>query len=348
MKLEELLWGRLDDRYRPGKSVLVLTRVSGLFAPSEGRILVFLRRLSPDSKVFYNQGKFGIESVNGPKKLEVIRRLIEIESIPDPDRRERSLRIFALRNLQDSNSWAHWNAAQEFAFLVEKREKSLSTEERKQLAHVCFSTPDRKLSQYLNQILHKEAGTRNSSIPTRFPSSRELVSRREFEPGPSPGPRPDRSEESGPGEGPEPSIEDRIAKLHELASRTEISVNTRLLDALRDPDPRLRGTAAFLLGDRGEVGLKALLVTLLHDDSVSVRRSAIGALGRIANPLSEEALLAALEDSAVNRAAAAALVALGTPRALATIRSRRSALPANHPDRRYLDDLLTLRQATQR
>jgi len=101
------------------------------------------------------------------------------------------------------------------------------------------------------------------------------------------------------------------AKLSGLAPRA-----TQLLAA---PDPRLREAGceiAGLLG--GAVGATAI-APLAADSAPSVRGAAVWALGKLADPATEAALLSAFrdEDPAVHERAATGLLRLGTPAALA-------------------------------
>ncbi len=105
--------------------------------------------------------------------------------------------------------------------------------------------------------------------------------------------------------GPEPG------GLAQLAGRA-----SQLLSA---PDARLREAGAELAGLLGGAVPAASLIPLAKDDAPSVRGAAVWALGKLADATSEKTLLAAFEDDdeTIHERAAAGLLRLGTPAALA-------------------------------
>jgi len=91
---------------------------------------------------------------------------------------------------------------------------------------------------------------------------------------------------------------------------------TQLLTA---PDPRLREAGAEIGGLLGGAVPATAIAPLADDDAPSVRGAAVWALGKLADPATEKALLSAFrdDDPAVHERAAAGLLRLGTPAALA-------------------------------
>ncbi|HEY1556978.1 MAG TPA: HEAT repeat domain-containing protein [Kofleriaceae bacterium] len=85
------------------------------------------------------------------------------------------------------------------------------------------------------------------------------------------------------------------------------------------PDPRAREAGAEIAGLLAGAVPADKLVPLASDDSAAVRGAAAWALGRLADPTGERALLAAFrdDDPAVHERAATGLLRLGTPAALA-------------------------------
>lgn len=88
---------------------------------------------------------------------------------------------------------------------------------------------------------------------------------------------------------------------------------------LAAPDARLREAGAEIAGLLGGAVPATALVPLAKDDSPNVRGAAVWALGKIADPASEKTLLAAFsdDDETIHERAAAGLLRLGTPAALA-------------------------------
>jgi HEAT repeat protein len=101
------------------------------------------------------------------------------------------------------------------------------------------------------------------------------------------------------------------AALGQLAGRA-----SQLLTA---PDPRLREAGAEIAGLLGGAVPAAAIAPLAKDDSPKVRGAAVWALGKLADAASEQTLLAAFgdDDETIHERAAAGLLRLGTPGALA-------------------------------
>ncbi|HEU0032126.1 MAG TPA: HEAT repeat domain-containing protein [Kofleriaceae bacterium] len=99
-------------------------------------------------------------------------------------------------------------------------------------------------------------------------------------------------------------------ELASLAPRT-----TQLLAA---PEPKLREAGAEIAGLLGGAVAASAIVPLVDDPVAAVRGAAVWALGRLADPATEPALLAAFrdDDPAIHERAAAGLLRLGTPAAL--------------------------------
>ncbi|HEY6035762.1 MAG TPA: HEAT repeat domain-containing protein, partial [Kofleriaceae bacterium] len=93
----------------------------------------------------------------------------------------------------------------------------------------------------------------------------------------------------------------------------------RAAQLLTAPDPRMREAGAEIAGLLAGAVPAAQLVPLAADDAATVRGAAVWALGKLADPASEPALLAAFrdDDATVHERAAAGLLRLGTPGALA-------------------------------
>ncbi len=97
------------------------------------------------------------------------------------------------------------------------------------------------------------------------------------------------------------------------------SLAGRAQQLLTAPDPHLREAGAEIAGLLAGAVPPAAIAPLATDASAAVRGAAVWALGKIADPTSELALLAAFrdDDAAVHERAAAGLLRLGTPEALA-------------------------------
>jgi HEAT repeat protein len=93
----------------------------------------------------------------------------------------------------------------------------------------------------------------------------------------------------------------------------------RAAQLLSAPDPRLREAGAEIAGLLGGAVTAAQLAPLAKDDAPAVRGAAVWALGKIADAASEKTLLAAFsdDDETIHERAAAGLLRLGTPDALA-------------------------------
>ncbi len=93
----------------------------------------------------------------------------------------------------------------------------------------------------------------------------------------------------------------------------------RASQLLSAPDARLREAGAEIAGLLAGAVPATQLAPLAGDDSPTVRGAAVWALGKLADPASEKALLAAFrdDDPTVHERAAAGLLRLGTPDALA-------------------------------
>jgi len=88
---------------------------------------------------------------------------------------------------------------------------------------------------------------------------------------------------------------------------------------LAAPDARSREAGAEIAGLLGGAVPAVQLIALATDDAAKVRGAAVWALGKLADPASEPALLAAFrdDDATVHERAATGLLRLGTPGALA-------------------------------
>jgi HEAT repeat protein len=93
----------------------------------------------------------------------------------------------------------------------------------------------------------------------------------------------------------------------------------RASQLLAAPDPRLREAGAELAGLVGGAVPATAIAPLAKDDSPRVRAAAVWALGKIADAGAEKTLLAAFsdDDETIHERAAAGLLRLGTPDALA-------------------------------
>ncbi len=93
----------------------------------------------------------------------------------------------------------------------------------------------------------------------------------------------------------------------------------RAAQLLTAPDPRLREAGAEIAGLLGGAVAATQLAPLAKDDAPNVRGAAVWALGKIADASSEQTLLAAFsdDDETIHERAAAGLLRLGTPGALA-------------------------------
>jgi HEAT repeat protein len=93
----------------------------------------------------------------------------------------------------------------------------------------------------------------------------------------------------------------------------------RAQQLLSAPDGRLREAGAEIAGLLAGAVPAIAIAPLASDDAPAVRGAAVWALGKLADPASEKALLAAFrdDDPAVHERAAAGLLRLGTPDALA-------------------------------
>jgi HEAT repeat protein len=108
-----------------------------------------------------------------------------------------------------------------------------------------------------------------------------------------------------------------IAAAPEAASLAGLA--GRASQLLAAPDARLREAGAEIAGLLAGAVPAATIAPLAGDDAPAVRGAAVWALGKLAEPASEKALLAAFrdDDPTVHERAAAGLLRLGTPDALA-------------------------------
>jgi HEAT repeat protein len=97
------------------------------------------------------------------------------------------------------------------------------------------------------------------------------------------------------------------------------SLAPKATQLLQSPDARLREAGAEISGLLGGAVPATTLAPLVTDEAPHVRGAAAWALGKLADPATEAALLAAFrdDDPAVHERAAAGLLRLGTPGALA-------------------------------
>ena len=108
-----------------------------------------------------------------------------------------------------------------------------------------------------------------------------------------------------------------------IASAPEVSMISalagRAAQLLAAPDARLREAGAEIAGLLGGAVPASAIVPLAADAAPAVRGAAVWALGKLADPASERTLLAAFrdDDDTVQERAAAGLLRLGTPDALA-------------------------------
>jgi HEAT repeat protein len=98
----------------------------------------------------------------------------------------------------------------------------------------------------------------------------------------------------------------------------EVEVGTEecfqnLIDALADPDPKVRQLAVCGLAASGDARAAERIVAVLRDDVEDIRQRAAMALGKLGDPRSAPSLIEAArgEDRALHRAAILALGELG-------------------------------------
>ncbi|MGH9021803.1 MAG: HEAT repeat domain-containing protein [Acidimicrobiia bacterium] len=110
---------------------------------------------------------------------------------------------------------------------------------------------------------------------------------------------------------PDPRVRRRACELAPGLRDAEIGAG--LLDLLGDPDPAVAETAAFAMGEMGELirggrGVEALAESAKRHRDPLVRESAVAALGSLGDPAGLEAILAACSDRpAIRRRAVLAL-----------------------------------------
>jgi len=93
----------------------------------------------------------------------------------------------------------------------------------------------------------------------------------------------------------------------------------RAAQLLTAPDPRMREAGAEIAGLLGGAVPAQSIAPLANDPAARVRGAAVWALGKLADPMSERVLVAAFrdDDETIHERAAAGLLRLGTPDALA-------------------------------
>jgi hypothetical protein len=109
-------------------------------------------------------------------------------------------------------------------------------------------------------------------------------------------------------------IKTRLQEIEDLGDEDAAKALPKLLGALADQDPRIRGAAAEALGEVGDVSAVDPLGKLLGSDADSdVREAAAEALGEIGSPAAVPALRDALKDAEedVREAVVDALGAIG-------------------------------------
>lgn len=114
---------------------------------------------------------------------------------------------------------------------------------------------------------------------------------------------------------PDPGVRRRAC---ELAPRLrDADIGAVLLELLGDPDPAVAETAAFAMGELGELirsvhGVEALAESARRHCDPLVRESAVAALGSLGDPAGLEAILRACSDRpAIRRRAVLALAPFG-------------------------------------
>src|SRR5262249_13871246 len=97
------------------------------------------------------------------------------------------------------------------------------------------------------------------------------------------------------------------------------AVAGRAQQLLTAPDARMREAGAEIAGLLGGAVPAAAIAPLASDASATVRGAAVWALGKLADPATEQTLVAAVrdDDETIHERAAAGLLRLGTPDALA-------------------------------
>lgn len=89
--------------------------------------------------------------------------------------------------------------------------------------------------------------------------------------------------------------------IEKLAGSADPQVTPLLLEALEDPDPHVRESAAAALGDVGDDRVVDPLVNVsLHETEMSVRQAALGALAKIDHQRATGTFLRALDDADLN------------------------------------------------
>ncbi|MHC4199519.1 MAG: HEAT repeat domain-containing protein [Planctomycetota bacterium] len=114
----------------------------------------------------------------------------------------------------------------------------------------------------------------------------------------------------------DPDIDRKVSRALVMIGRAEPHDAARpLIGALRDPDARMRGLAALVLGQMRSREPVPALVQALADPDRRVRRSAARAIAKIGDRVATKALVGVLKDpdASVRTAAAEALGDIGDP-----------------------------------
>lgn len=277
VEVDEVLVGKTPR----GGRALVMAPVLAL-RPGTGRVLVFLESMSPGSNMYLHGRRIFLGSEDGPAKIKVVRRLLEIEKMPDRSRRTAALRRMILANIRSSDRWLRWNALRELRHFLGSN--TLAPNERRGLVYLALTTSDSLLGKYLRAVL--------AGLPQGGRQARQAPPRA----------NPER---------PVDTVARLLAKLREatgaerlrwiavLALTRDRRAAAALARGLADGDPAFRSTCAWHLRHYPGVATPRLLELARSDGQERVRRNALRALAARREAAAIGVLVGALRDPAV-------------------------------------------------
>ena len=231
--------------------------------------VVFVRSLS-SRYTGQALNQFSLKERDGPHKLQALKKLLEIEALPDSSLRKQAYLNYCLAGMAAIEPWTRAHAFQEWEYLFTRYKDMRSPALVKRLEQVYTSIPELSLRDRLKKKIITIKRHLSKAVPAvngRSGYTSELFQRLQL-----------AQEQLSDAK----TIAEKIAALHFLGAFPCEMAQRALLRSLEDSSQHMRALAVFYLGRHGNAtAVPALLSILQKDPSLRVRKNTIIALAKL-------------------------------------------------------------------
>ncbi len=319
-----------------GTGPVALLAADGAILPVEGApAILFLRALSRGRYEVVE--RVDLTGADAAAKEAVLRSYLEVEAIRDRTEKRAALRDLLLGNLAGEEPFARFAAAREIAHFTEEHGGLFTRAQAEAVAAAARGSADPLFRELLEVAVGRMVPPGGEAPPPDGDGADPGAAEEDPRLVP-PEYRALRAEWDGGVKNPAR----RLEILRSLAARHLSRGRAVFVQAIGDPDARVRETGALQAAEAGAAEAVAPLLTLLgREKDKAVLRAAIAGLGI----LGAEAALDAIEpfgaDPDLTRAVAEAAARIGGERGAAFVRSLRGRAAADAGLVEFLDFLLS-------